>query len=404
MYLKYLFFIALFVIFLLPPFFSYADLFSKKQKELEVIEERIDSRVQDSKELEKKDKVLSTDIRKIQEALVRSAKLVQDGEIELNLIEGKISKESEALQERRQSIVSSRKTISQIFAALERIAIESPSRLIFYHDRPINKIHGMIVMRSYLRTLRERVSSLNSDFEKVTVMLGNMSVQKDQLIRNLKSFDSRREELKSLLEEKSVLSQKLNIERGKVTQKTTELQDDAESLERLIQSLQNKPTIKKSLDKQSNFKIAMKTVTPMDLLAYSGFSFKKAKGKVILPAYGKISLRHNLLGDSKKMQGINITTRENAQVVSPYDGEIMFAGEFRGYGKMLIISHGDEYHTLLTGISEISCKTGEKVIVGEPVGIMGKKASEGINLYMEVRYTGEPINFLPWLAKENVVG
>ena len=82
----------------------------------------------------------------------------------------------------------------------------------------------------------------------------------------------------------------------------------------------------------------------------------------------------------------------------------MFAGEFRGYGKMLIISHGDEYHTLLTGISEISCKTGEKVIVGEPVGIMGKKASEGINLYMEVRYTGEPINFLPWLAKENIVG
>ena len=74
MYLKYLFFIALFVIFLLPSFFSYADLFSKKQKELEVIEERIDSRVQDSKELEKKDKVLSTDIRKIQEALVRSAK------------------------------------------------------------------------------------------------------------------------------------------------------------------------------------------------------------------------------------------------------------------------------------------------------------------------------------------
>ena len=130
MYLKYLFFIALFVIFLLPSFFSYADLFSKKQKELEVIEERIDSRVQDSKELEKKDKVLSTDIRKIQEALVKSAKLVQDGEIELNLIEGKISKESEALQERRQSIVSSRKTISQIFAALERKAIDSPSRLI----------------------------------------------------------------------------------------------------------------------------------------------------------------------------------------------------------------------------------------------------------------------------------
>jgi len=394
----------LFVIFLSSPFVSYADYFSKRQKELEVIEKKIDLQTRDSKKLDKKDKSLSTDIRKIQEALVRSAKLMQDGEIELNLIEERIRKESDMLEEGRQLILSNRKTISQLFAALERIAIESPSRLIFYHDRPIKKIHGILVMQSYLRTLRERALSLNSGFKKVTNLLDNMSIQKGQLVENLKNFDSRRQALQGLLEKKSTLSQKLSITRGRVHQKTAELKDEAKSLEALIQNLSNKPTVKKSINKKSDVIISMKTVTPMELLAYSGFSFEKAKGRVILPAYGKVSLQHDSLDHSKKMQGINITTRENAQVVSPYDGKIMFAGEFRGYGKLLIISHGGGYHTLLAGISEISCKTGEKVIVGEPVGVMGSKVDEGTTLYMEVRHVDGPIDFLPWLAKENVVG
>ena len=261
-------------------------------------------------------------------------------------------------------------------------------------------------MRSYLRTLQDRISSLNDGFEKVNNLIDNLSFQKDQLVANLNNLDLKRIELQDLLDKKSVLSQKLSTEKNQIHKKTTELKDEAKSLEELIQNLRAKPIAKESTPEiqDAEINIAMKVVTPVELLAYSGFPFRKAKGKVILPAQGKVTLKHDPLEDAKKMQGIYIVTRKNAQVVSPYDGKVIFADDFRDYGKLLIISHGDGYHTLLAGMSKITCKPDEKVIVGEPVGVMGSVSNASNKLYMEVLHIKKPIDFLPWLAKENVVG
>jgi septal ring factor EnvC (AmiA/AmiB activator) len=84
--------------------------------------------------------------------------------------------------------------------------------------------------------------------------------------------------------------------------------------------------------------------------------------------------------------------------VAPYDGDVVFAGLFRGYGLLLIIEHDEEYHTLLTGLSRIDAVIGQRIIAGEPVGVMGQLTPEPPNLYVELRRAGQPINPLPWLA------
>ena len=173
MYSRYLPPITFSIIVLSLSLIVHADDFSKKQRELEVIEKKIDLQTLDSEKLDKRNKSLFADIRKIQEELVKSAKLIQNGETELSLIEEKITQESDILDKSRRSIFSKRQTISQLFAALERVALESPSRLIFYPDRPIKKIHSIMLMRSYLRTLQDRISSLNDGFEKVNNLIDN---------------------------------------------------------------------------------------------------------------------------------------------------------------------------------------------------------------------------------------
>ena len=189
MYSRYLPPITFSIIVLSLSLIVHADDFSKKQRELEVIEKKIDLQTLDSEKLDKRNKSLFADIRKIQEELVKSAKLIQNGETELSLIEEKITQESDILDKSRRSIFSKRQTISQLFAALERVALESPSRLIFYPDRPIKKIHSIMLMRSYLRTLQDRISSLNDGFEKVNNLIDNLSFQKDQLVANLNNLD-----------------------------------------------------------------------------------------------------------------------------------------------------------------------------------------------------------------------
>ena len=78
----------------------------------------------------------------------------------------------------------------------------------------------------------------------------------------------------------------------------------------------------------------------------------------------------------------------------------MFAGPFRGYGELLIIDHGEGYHTLIAGVARIDGAVGQLLLAGEPVGVMGRPLplEEKPELYIELRHEGEPIDTLPWVA------
>jgi len=124
-----------------------------------------------------------------------------------------------------------------------------------------------------------------------------------------------------------------------------------------------------------------------------------ASGAARLPVRGRIVRRFGQTNDmGQPSQGIVIRTRAGAQVVAPYAGKVVFAGPFRGYGRILIIEHGEGYHTLLAGFSRIDSTLDQRVLAGEPVGIMGAPATGTPSLYVELRKNGRPINPLPWLA------
>ena len=117
---------------------------------------------------------------------------------------------------------------------------------------------------------------------------------------------------------------------------------------------------------------------------------------MFLPAHGKIVQRFGQISGTQN-QGVILETRPDAQVISPHDGWIVYAGPFRGYGLLLIIEHGEGYHSLLTGFSKLDSVPGQWVLAGEPVGLMGAPKSGRPRLYIELRHNGQPINPLPWL-------
>jgi len=135
--------------------------------------------------------------------------------------------------------------------------------------------------------------------------------------------------------------------------------------------------------------------------------FASARGKLPLPAQGRRALdfgdKTQYGGQSK---GIVIETRYAAQVTSPCDGWVVYAGEFRSYGQLLIINAGDGYHVLLAGLSQIDVQPGQFVLAAEPVGTMngGRRISpasaqiSGPVLYVELRKDGRPIDPDPWWA------
>lgn len=133
--------------------------------------------------------------------------------------------------------------------------------------------------------------------------------------------------------------------------------------------------------------------------------FATARAKLPFPAQGRRMMsfgeRTQYGGQSK---GMVLETRSGGQVVAPCDGWVLYAGEFRSYGQLLIINAGDGYHVLLAGMSQIDVQPGQFVLTAEPIGTMsgrqttspGSTQSNAPVLYIEFRKDGRPIDPDPW--------
>ena len=110
--------------------------------------------------------------------------------------------------------------------------------------------------------------------------------------------------------------------------------------------------------------------------------------------------------EGSTFEGLSMQTRAEARITAPADGWVVYAGEFRSYGQLLIINAGGGYHILLAGMNRIDVSLGQFVLAGEPIAVMGNSAtpSQGDDssrpvLYVEIRKDGRPIDPDPWWAE-----
>jgi len=94
--------------------------------------------------------------------------------------------------------------------------------------------------------------------------------------------------------------------------------------------------------------------------------------------------------------GIDIAAATGAPVYAADNGLVVYAGSIGGgYGNMVMIDHGNGYHTLYAHLSSIAVVCGQSTYQGNIIGYAGSTGnSTGPHLHFEVRYQGGFIN--PW--------
>jgi murein DD-endopeptidase MepM/ murein hydrolase activator NlpD len=135
-----------------------------------------------------------------------------------------------------------------------------------------------------------------------------------------------------------------------------------------------------------------------------GAAFASRKGKLLLPAEGTVSVAFGKVVNPKfntvtVQNGIDIEAPAGAPVQAVAPGRVVHAGWFKGYGNLVIVDHGDGYHTLVAHLASMRTAMGEDVDPGDVLGTVGDSASlKGPYLYFELREKGRPIDPRPWLA------
>jgi len=113
---------------------------------------------------------------------------------------------------------------------------------------------------------------------------------------------------------------------------------------------------------------------------------------------GKLAVLYGQkLSEEKKALGISYKTSPSSEVFAPRAGKIVFAGTFKGLGKLLIIECSNEYHLLMAGMGRIDAKLGTLVSAGQHVATMDTKKNRDPTLYLELRRNGKTVDPSPWL-------
>src|SRR3546814_499745 len=81
--------------------------------------------------------------------------------------------------------------------------------------------------------------------------------------------------------------------------------------------------------------------------------------------------------------------------ISPASGRVSFAGDYKGYGKIVIIDHGGGWTSLLTGMIALSVDVGDAIEAGAPLGRAG---SDDSRITVELRRAGKPVDVAAMLG------
>ena len=91
--------------------------------------------------------------------------------------------------------------------------------------------------------------------------------------------------------------------------------------------------------------------------------------------------------------GQDIAAPKGTSVSATADGVVVFAGSKKGYGRVVIVDHGNNISTRYAHLSLVETTVGAQIKRGEEVGLVGSTGrSTGFHLHYEVRIGEQPVN------------
>ena len=317
------------------------------------------------------------------------------------------------------SLAEQRDSLSEILAALQRIGRNPPPALVIRPNEALNAVRSAILLSTLVPEIRVEANALATQLSELVRLQKDIEDEKGALQTNLAKLQEEQERLDLLIAKKKAQEETSMQAARKEEERTSELAAKARTLEQLINGMEKeieaarfavkeaKEAEKRALEQEIETK-KQKIAALKDAARLSpAIPFVKMKGLMHVPANGAVIKgygRNDGFGGQTK--GMSVATRIGAQVTSPADGWIVYAGPFRSFGKLLIINAGDGYHIVLSGMDEIYPEVGSFVLANEPVGKMQqtKLASSDLVdanatrpvLYIELRKDGVAIDPSPW--------
>ncbi len=379
----------------------------KSDQRLEIIERKLKKEREQKRSLDQKQEKLNNDLNHLSRIIVESAKSIQQYETEATRLEARLRQLRKKEASSHVRLKQSRKQTSRVLMALGRMARNPPEAMIVQPATPTQTVRSAILLRAAVPEIERRALRLRGQLNELTAAQEAVSQRHHRLKDVMASLRSEQKHMNALMVQKEKIRRKTQTKSARLSKRVAALALEATSLRELMDKLKRVPKQKirrrDNTVKKPGYKPGRKITHKNSVRKSIRRSITKSRGTLLRPAVGRIINRYGRPSRAGlRRKGLTIETRPGAQVVAPFRGDVVFADQFRGYGRLLIIDHGEGYHTLLAGFARIDVTVGQSIVAGEPVGVMERMRDKNSVLYVEFRRKGQPINPLPWLTTQNI--
>lgn len=381
-----------------------------------------------SRQLQDSIAALNQDTARIKAELIASAARRKDLEDKIRDGEDRLAKLGVREDAAKASLRERRGVLAEVLAALQRMGRNPPPALLVSPEDALASVRSAILLGAVVPGIRSETEKLVSALKELTDLRLAIATEKQQLTDTMTASleEEKRLDLLRLENEKRNTQTASDLEAER--KRSEELASRATSLEGLVSSLENEiSSVRETKEKQrleeerlaalsqaERDKVQADTEagTPDKNRIAPAYPFSSLKGKLAMPVSGDVLRRFgDADGTGHFSKGIVVATGPEALVTAPADGFVVFAGEFRSYGRMIILNAGDGYHLVLTGMDNVRTRQGMFVFSGEPIASMGAKRvasaaalaleTDKPTLYIEFRKDGVPVDSQPWWTAKN---
>ncbi|MDR2902048.1 MAG: peptidoglycan DD-metalloendopeptidase family protein [Lactobacillales bacterium] len=366
--------------------------------DLKKIEEQLRREEETQKQSREKASELSYEIRELQQKMIRSAKSIQEKEGQLL----KLEKNMQALKDRQRDLEDKLSLtdaqMTEVVTGLQTLALHPKEILFLKPLAPVDTLRSQLLMRYSIPVIGSVNQTLQNDLADLTKTRADIQQKIIQAKTLTSQLAERNNYMEALLKQKSVLQAQYDASHVQAKKRAESLAGQAKDLKDLLTKLEME---QKRKEEAKRLEAAKNASTPVKVPPPPGgkSAFEKSYGALLYPAKGYIIQTFGeVTASSAHVKGMTISTRPQAQVITPFDGTVLFSGPFKTYGQMLIVDNGGGYMTLLAGLGAINAAVGQELLAGEPIGIMDISSPR---LYIEIRKDGQAIDPGPWFVPQN---
>tara|TARA_R110002073_G_scaffold5880_5_gene35797 strand:+ start:244 stop:1419 length:1176 start_codon:yes stop_codon:yes gene_type:complete len=342
------------------------------EAEIQKFKDMLEKTQGERSDLESSLKANETDINQI-------LKRIESIQTDLKKGGDKLSSLSDQQRELEQQKIAQQDQIAlQIRAAYE--LGQQPNLKVLLNQQDPQKLERMMTYFSYITDARQEEISAYEDTITQLTNLGQLITEQNQsLVDQRAQLRLEQSDLLKARQEKqqvlAMLNQEIRTTGSALERRLADRQQLDELLQRITAGIAN---------------LAPQTDTR---------PFAEMRGNLLLPVAGPVSQKFGSqkLDGKLRWNGLLISANEGDPVHAVHYGRVVFSEWLRGFGMLMIVSHGDGYMSLYGHNQVLYRETGDWVAAGETIASVGNTGGQsGFGLYFEIRSAGKPFDPQLW--------